>query len=167
MPHRGGRREDAPSDANRDSGAAAAAVVFEVEPTFEGVVHRLDQLPHLLEHRVRRSGPASTSCIEAGTSRSPIFGSAKARRIGIPDGVHTGYGFSPQWNREWPARHPWPAHPAGSERFTVGRDIPQGTGVESTIQQSSSRKSLDFAGIRMTRSTRPSADRSRSLQPDS
>jgi transposase-like protein len=53
--------------------------------------------------------------------------------------------------------------PARSERFTAGRDIPQGTGEESTIQQSASQKSLDFASIRTTRLTRPSADRSRLL----
>ncbi|SDH46514.1 hypothetical protein SAMN05421869_102335 [Nonomuraea jiangxiensis] len=32
------------------------------------------------------------------------------------------------------------------DRLTVGRDIPQGTGVESTIRQLSSQKSLDPAG---------------------
>ncbi|MCP3822724.1 hypothetical protein NLX86_32970 [Streptomyces sp. A3M-1-3] len=45
----------------------------------------------------------------------------------------------------------------------MGRDIPHGTGVESTIQQSSSQKSLDRASNRMTRSTRPSAARNRLL----
>ncbi len=40
--------------------------------------------------------------------------------------------------------------------MTVGRDIPQGTGVESAIQQVSSQKSLDRASIRMARLTRPS-----------
>jgi hypothetical protein len=41
--------------------------------------------------------------------------------------------------------------------------MPQGTGVESAIQQSSSQKSLDLAIIRMARFTSPSAARSRLL----
>jgi len=45
----------------------------------------------------------------------------------------------------------------------VGRDIPHGTGVESTIQQVSSQKSVDLASSRMTRLTSPSAARSRLL----
>lgn len=40
----------------------------------------------------------------------------------------------PQKNRLWPARYPYPAHPAMSDRFTVGREQPHSTGVESTIQ---------------------------------
>ncbi|WP_262391651.1 hypothetical protein [Nocardiopsis sp. CNR-923] len=33
--------------------------------------------------------PASTSNIEANTSRSPILGSASAHSIGIPEGAQT------------------------------------------------------------------------------
>ncbi|MFG2511262.1 hypothetical protein [Streptomyces sp. NPDC048584] len=45
MSDRHGQREDALSDADGDALEGAAAVLFQVELAFEGVVHRLDQLP--------------------------------------------------------------------------------------------------------------------------
>lgn len=43
----------------------------------------------------------------------------------------------PQYQRECDAQKPYPACPARSERLTVSRDIPQGTGVASAIHMSS------------------------------
>ena len=45
VPDRGGQGEDALHDADPDPGGGVAAVLFEVELTFEGVVDRLDDLP--------------------------------------------------------------------------------------------------------------------------
>ena len=45
----------------------------------------------------------------------------------------------------------------------MGRDIPQGTGVESAIQTVSNQKSLSVASIRITRLISGSAARSRLL----
>lgn len=77
--------------------------------------------------------------------------------------MHTRYSRRPQKYREWLAQYPYPAQPARSERCTVGRDIPQGTGVESTIQVLSNQKSLSWARSRITRLTSGSAARSRLL----
>lgn len=52
----------------------------------------------------------------------------------MPVGVHTRYSRSPQKNHEWLAQYPHPAQPAMSDRFTVGRERPHSTGVESMIQ---------------------------------
>ncbi|GAA2938673.1 hypothetical protein GCM10011428_66320 [Streptomyces violaceus] len=49
-------------------------------------------------------------------------------------GVHTRYSRKPQENRERLAQYPYPAQPARSDRFTVGRERPHSTGVESMIQ---------------------------------
>lgn len=49
----------------------------------------------------------------------------------MPVGVRTRYRRRPQKNREWEAQYPYPAQPAMSERFTVGRERPHSTGVES------------------------------------
>jgi hypothetical protein len=49
----------------------------------------------------------------------------------MPVGVHTRYSRKPQKNREWLAQSPYPAQPARSDRFTVGRERPHSTGVES------------------------------------
>ncbi|MEU5839511.1 hypothetical protein ABZ820_38460 [Streptomyces diacarni] len=76
----------------------------------------------------------SRSSIAVSTSRSSSFGLARAHRIGIPAGAHTGYSRRPQENREWLAQYPYPAQPARSDRFTVGRERPHSTGVESMIQ---------------------------------
>ena len=48
----------------------------------------------------------STSSIAVSTSRSPIFGSASAHKIGIPAGVQIRYSRSPQNQREWEAQYP-------------------------------------------------------------
>jgi len=48
----------------------------------------------------------STSSMAASTSRSPVFGSARAHKIGIPAGVQTRYSRSPQNQREWLAQYP-------------------------------------------------------------
>jgi hypothetical protein len=48
-PDRGGQGEDALQDADDDTGDGAAAVAFEVELGFEGLVDRFDDLPQRLE----------------------------------------------------------------------------------------------------------------------
>lgn len=48
----GGEREHALCDVYRRALASAAAVLWHVRPALEGVVHRLDQLTDLLEHRL-------------------------------------------------------------------------------------------------------------------
>jgi len=49
VPDRGGQSEDALPDTGDDSGFGAAAVAFEVELTFEGVVDGFDDLTKGLE----------------------------------------------------------------------------------------------------------------------
>ncbi|MFD9514946.1 hypothetical protein ACFWB6_52335 [Streptomyces mirabilis] len=49
VPDRGGHREDALGDADCDALEGPAAVLFQVELAFEGVVDRLDELPDRLE----------------------------------------------------------------------------------------------------------------------
>ncbi len=83
----------------------------------------------------------------------------------MPVGVHTRYRRSPRKNREWLAQYPYPAQPARSDRFTVGRERPHSTGVESMIQWLSNRKSVSVARSRMARLAGGSAARSRLFQP--
>lgn len=45
-----------------------------------------------------------------------------------------------QKNRECEAQYPYPAQSASSDRFTVGRDMPLGTGVESTTRRNVKRR---------------------------
>lgn len=52
-----------------------------------------------------------------------------------------------------------------SDRFTVGRDMPHGTGVESTIQWLSNQKSVSVASSRIAFLTSGNAARSRLLYP--
>ena len=146
VPDGGGHGEQPLGDAGVDAFGGAAAVPFEVELAFEGVVDRLDQLADRSEQRLavardlvfagrpQQDGPAgsqasfgdtagealvgdqdqagpgggqlglSTSSMAASTSRSPVFGSARAHKIGIPAGVQTRYSRSPQNQREWLAQ---------------------------------------------------------------
>ena len=145
VPDGGGHGQDALGDADGDAFEGPAAVGFEVEPAFEGVVDRFDQLPEGLEQRLavagglvfaggpKQGGPAagqvcfgfaagkalvgdedqagravtscgSTSSMAVSTSRSPILGSARAHRIGIPAGVQIRYSRSPQNQRECEAQ---------------------------------------------------------------
>src|SRR3954454_15846580 len=46
VPDRGGQGEDALQDTDGDAGDGAAAVVFEVELAFQGLVDRFDALSH-------------------------------------------------------------------------------------------------------------------------
>ena len=55
VPDRGGQGEDALQDAHDDSGGGVAAVAFEVELAFEGLVDRFDDLAQRLEQV--RAGP--------------------------------------------------------------------------------------------------------------
>jgi hypothetical protein len=145
VPDRGGHGQDALGDADGDSLEGAAAVGFQVELAFEGVVDRFDELADGLEQRlavpgglVLAGGPqqcvplaarsawvwrpakplsvirirpgrlaaswGSTSSMAVSTSRSPILGSARAHRTGIPAGVQIRYSRSPQNQREWLAQ---------------------------------------------------------------
>jgi len=52
VPDRGGEREDALQDADHHPGGGVAAVLFEVELAFEGVVDRFDELADGLEQRL-------------------------------------------------------------------------------------------------------------------
>jgi hypothetical protein len=80
---------------------------------------------------------AAQSSRAAATSRSPIFGPARHQATGIPSGVLIRYGFSPPYQRECAAQYPWCAHPASSDRRTVSRDVPHGTGVASVSRTGS------------------------------
>jgi hypothetical protein len=71
----------------------------------------------------------------------------------------------------WPARSTrrgprQPPQPARLERWTVGRDMPHGTGVESVIHTVSIQKSLSMASSRIMRLTNGRAARRRLLYPD-
>ncbi|MEW1547818.1 hypothetical protein AB0421_14850 [Streptomyces tsukubensis] len=52
-----GQGEDALSDAGQDSGWSSGPVAFGVEPAFEGVVDRLDELSDRCEEVFARSWP--------------------------------------------------------------------------------------------------------------
>ena len=56
MPDRGGEGEDALGDAGADAGDGAAAVAFEVELAFEGVVDRFDDLAQRFEEPLTGAG---------------------------------------------------------------------------------------------------------------
>ncbi len=109
--------------------------------------------------------PTSIADERSDTSRSSLFGFAGAHRMGIPVGVRTRNSRKPQKNRECEALYPYPAQPAMSDRFTVGRERPHSTGVESTIQWLSNQKSVSAASMRITRLNSGNAIRSRLFQP--
>jgi len=135
-------------DADADAVDGAAAVLFQVELAFEGVVDRLDELADGLEQWFARRG--SWSQIAMSTCRSSTFGSARAQATGSPAGVQTRCSRRPQNQREWEQQKPYLAQPASSERLTVGRDRPHSTGLESTIRTGSVRRSVSAAGQRIT-----------------
>src|SRR5258706_10411382 len=56
VPDRGGQGEDALQDPDGDAGDRAAAVLFEVELAFEGLVDRFDALPYGPEQATSRAG---------------------------------------------------------------------------------------------------------------
>jgi hypothetical protein len=56
VPDRSGHREDALGDPDSDALEGPAAVSFQVELAFEGVVDRFDELADLLEHRLAVAG---------------------------------------------------------------------------------------------------------------
>ena len=56
VPDHGGEGEDALRDPGADAGEGSAAVVFEVELAFEGVVDRLDDLAQGFEEAFAGSG---------------------------------------------------------------------------------------------------------------
>ena len=56
MPDGGGHGQDALGDADGDALEGAAAVGFQIELAFEGVVDRLDQLADGLEQRLAVAG---------------------------------------------------------------------------------------------------------------
>src|SRR3954453_10252144 len=58
VPDDGGEREQALGDAGGHAGQAAAAVQFQVQLAFEGVVDRLDELADRFQQRLPGGGPA-------------------------------------------------------------------------------------------------------------
>lgn len=107
----------------------------------------------------------SRSSIADRTSRSSVLGFASAHRTDILVGVQTGNRRSPQKNPEREAQYPYPAQPAMSDRFTVGREWPYSTGVESTILGLSNQKSISTASNRIAFLTGGNAAGSHLFQP--
>jgi hypothetical protein len=72
VPDRGGEGEDALQDSGHDAGWGVAAVAFEVELAFEGVVDGLDDLAQRLEEpgtgpfRLARAGRAEQADAASG-----------------------------------------------------------------------------------------------------
>src|SRR3954454_24317196 len=75
VPDRGGQGEDALQDPDGDAGDGPAAVLFEIELAFEGLVDRFDALPYGPEQAttgacrfgaVRRSHDGDIAVVEPG-----------------------------------------------------------------------------------------------------
>lgn len=131
--HRDGRSNSAPLKARSASNSAEAKPLSEI----------ISSPGRFVTLSGSRPG------IAASTSRSSIFGFARAHRIGRPVGVHTRNRLRPQKNRLWLAQYPYPVHPAMSDHFTVGRERPHSTGVASTIQWLWNQKSVSTASSRI------------------
>ena len=109
---------------------------------------------------------AGSSCrMPSSTCRSSALAPARAKPTGRPPRVATRCNRSPQKYRECEAQYPYCAHPARSERFTVSRDRPHSTGVESTTETSSAHSEVSAASTRITTVIRAAEARSRLLYP--
>ncbi len=78
VPDSGGRREDSLQDAGGESGASAAAVAFEVELSFEGLVHGFDDLTERFEESLTAWGFS-----DLGVARSEVMPAVLSPLIAI------------------------------------------------------------------------------------